>query len=177
MRRLWLFATVLLGGCSGIPQSQRVSDCGGFAATPDAALAAADQAGSPDYCAAERLVWTYDAGRETLVVENTRVLLNCCGEHSITIDSLESGRYLIEESDAPEGGLFGSGRCDCMCVYDFRVTAEEIPARTLTVRLKRDVTDDDEAVRTVWRGELPLAQGAGSIEVDSNDIGPWCDPM
>jgi hypothetical protein len=176
MRLHGLFTSGILMtiGCGGIPQTQATSECGGFDAGTAYALVTGEAAGDPDYCAAERLVWTYDQPGKKLVITNTRVLLNCCGEHSISIDSLRDGRYVLDETDAPEGGLLGGSRCSCMCVYDFRVEAEEIPPKSINVKLKRDVTDDDEAVQTVWQGEWDLQTGAGSIDVDVSDIGPWC---
>jgi len=97
---------IWIGGCGveaedpGQPgqQSFRVSPCGGFTAS----LA---QKRAPSYCDAEVLEWTYAKG--TLKLLDKRVVLNCCGNHSVKITQ-ENGTTVITEVDAPQGALAAS---------------------------------------------------------------------
>jgi len=167
---LALFGLVL--GCGNytdtpvLEQQYSISDCGGFA-----------KAGSPllvpeaDYCAAEVLHWAYDAQTQTLKLADARALLNCCGDHSFTVEE-QNGVYVFTETDAPEGGW---GRCSCMCVFDFVIEVQGIPAGTTTIRIDRDVTDWPEGSGLVFEGDLDLTQGSGSITIDETDVGPWCE--
>ncbi len=144
--------------------SGETSECGGFAEAEEPVDS------GEGYCDAERLTWTYDADGGFLDLTDARVLLNCCGEHDIDIVE-EDGVYVITETDAP---VDGAGRCDCMCVFDFALTASGIPAGTIPVRLQRHVTDEGAAPAVVWEGELDLAAGAGEVIIDETDVGMWC---
>lgn len=148
-----------------LDQWDEVSACGGFAATR-AAGGAALLVG--DYCDAEVLAWAYDATTETLALHNDRVLLNCCGDHAFDV-TLEGDVYVARETDEP---VDGTGRCHCMCVFDFHVDVSGIPQGTIALRLDRFVTESGEA--TVWEGTLPLADGNGVVVIDETDVGPWC---
>src|SRR5262245_32523726 len=83
---------------SGLTQTPLISECGGFVKQtktdppqPDAST----------YCEAERLLWAYDSGTGSLGLTNARIMLNCCGEHSIEVTE-DGGTYVISERDAPE---------------------------------------------------------------------------
>jgi hypothetical protein len=143
-------------------QSSDISECGGFDA--------AGYKAAGDYCDAELLVWSYDAeaGRAGLI--DQRILLNCCGDHSMSA-TLVDGVYVLEEVDAPEGG---SGRCDCMCVFDFGIELE-VGGGLMPVRIVRDVTDEGGEATTVWEGVIDLGAGSGSVVIDDSDIGMWCE--
>ena len=154
--------------CATIPQQEAVSECGGFENTQQQQALTAD--GASGYCDAEVLSWEYSAGK--LSINNTRVLLNCCGEHSIGIDEIDDGEYLVTEVDQPDGI---GGRCGCMCVFDFELEANELPERTIKLVLERDVTDSENGIQTVWEGELDLSQGSGDIVVDETDVEGWCE--
>ena len=146
--------------------SYRVSECGGFAT-----LGKSD---TLDYCDANVLDWSYDKGTGKLKLVDKRVLLNCCGDHSVTVKQ-ESGTFVITEIDAPEQGNM---RCRCMCVFDFEVTfdAGVAPAGgMLPIKLVRDVTDDTDPAKTVFSGKLDLSQGSGTEVLDSSDVGAWCE--
>lgn len=142
--------------------SAQSSVCGGFVSegTPsDAELAA--------YCAAERLLWTYDDQAERLTVVDARADLNCCGERSI--QGFRIGEvYYMHEVDSPEE----EGRCSCLCVYDFEIALQVGAVRELTLSLTREVTDVDstgqsEAMQLNWQGVLDLAQGSGEVILDT----------
>ena len=157
-------------GCSPLAQEQKISACGGFSQQEQSIVV--DRA---TYCDAEVLHWQYDATSEKLTISNTRVTLNCCGEHSMTV-SEEGDTYVVTERDAPEeiGPLPGmTARCGCMCVFDFDVTVSNVPAGTIQLELVRDVTDVESGPTTPWQGELDLGAGQGSIVIDSS-ASDWC---
>lgn len=165
----WLW--MVTAGCSPLAQDDRVSECGGF--EPVGQALTADEAA---YCDAEVLRWRYDSSFEKLVLTNTRVPLNCCGEHSMTVHQ-EGETYVVTERDAPEQiGLLPveGARCGCMCVFDYEVTVRGVPEGTIEVKLVRDVTDDEGGPETVWQGTIDLGQGQGGIVVDESDAEPWC---
>jgi hypothetical protein len=143
---------------------QEVSECGGFEAEVEY-----DSGG--DYCDAQTLHWTYDPAAGTLELSDDRVVLNCCGDHSVAIAE-EDGVYVVTETDAPQDGM---GRCDCMCVFDFALSAEGVPAGSIALRLVLDETDSG-GPRTTFEGELDLSAGAGEVVVSDEDAGPWCNP-
>ena len=169
-----LLATILLmAGCGsdddGIGENAMVSECGGFSAS--AGLRAMDSAAitSRDYCDAERLYWTYADG--IVHFDNTRVMLNCCGIHTITVYAGGPG-YIIRETDEPERNT----RCSCMCAFDFSIElpiADPAP-ETVAVALSRDITDDELSRETVWSGELNLADGSG-IEIVNDQPQVFCE--
>jgi hypothetical protein len=167
---LALFGLVL--GCGNytdtpvMKQQDRISDCGGFAKASSPLLVP-----KADYCAAEVLHWTYESDTQTLKLADARVLLNCCGDHGFTVEE-QNGVYIFTQTDAPEGGL---GRCGCMCVFDFVIEVQGIPAGTIPIRIARDVTDWPEGSGLVIEADLDLTQGSGSIVVDETDVGPWCE--
>jgi hypothetical protein len=119
------------------------------------------------------LEWHYEAG--VLTLANKRILLNCCGEHSITIEKEEEGEYLVRETDEPEGIAMGGARCSCMCVFDFQVETPDVPERTITLKVVRDITDDDQPERVVWDGKTNLEDGFGRIVVDETVLEGWCE--
>jgi len=178
MTRVILSATFVIsmilatacGGYSSGPgsitsQSDQVSNCGGFEQQGDALF----DAGLP-YCDAEVLHWRYDAATGILELADARILLNCCGIHSMQIAE-QDGVYVITERDEPE---FDNARCACMCVYDFTIEASGIAEGVIPLRIEREVTDWEEGSGLVWEGELDLSQGSGSVVIDETDVGPWC---
>jgi hypothetical protein len=147
----------------------QISACGGFVGeNPGAKIPPPDPT---TYCNAERLLWNYDASTKTLGLTNSRVLLNCCGDHSITVTK-DGDTVVFTETDAPENGT----RCKCMCVYDYASDVSPIDQGILAFRLVRNVTDVQPAVTTVWEGTLDLAAGMGEVAVNTDDVGPWCTP-
>ncbi len=161
------------GGFSSGPgiddQQYAVSECDGFGTLEDYLHTPPPPA---DYCAAEVLHWEYQAGTETLRLADARVLLNCCGEHSMTIDVVEDV-YVVTETDDPEMTDMGPSRCSCMCVFDFTLEAAGIPQGTIQVRLVREISDWEEASGLIWEGELDLGQGNGAIVIDETYV-EWC---
>ena len=165
---------VLFVACGGngeeeppvITQADVVSGCGGFPVTR--APVFNDYTG--EYCEAEVLHWEYDETNQKLDLRDSRILLNCCGDHGMDV-VFEDGVYVVTETDAPEGG---DGRCSCMCVFDFDLTASGIPGGLITFRLMRNVTDSGDEFM-VWEGELDLAEGSGFVILDDTAEDMWCN--
>ncbi len=153
---------------TALRQSDAVSQCGGFVDRGTYDLD--DDDGDLGYCAAERLLWDYDGSAGTLVVSNTRALLNCCGEREVSM-ALTDGVYVITETDAPESG---GGRCDCLCVFDLELTVDGLPEGEIALRFERHVTDADGPV-VLFDGVLDLGLGAGMEILSDEDAGPWCE--
>ena len=181
MRTLAIALTVLfVAGCGGGGGDNpgnldnvefQVSECGGFEANQPAPMPAPLPAPAPaDYCAAEVLNWSYSADTGRLDLLNTRVFLNCCGDHSVRMD-LVDGVLTVLELDKPE---FGDARCDCMCVFDFQASAVGVPAGELAVELWRHETDQTADPVLVWQGTLDTAAGGGDEIVSEEDLGMWC---
>ena len=83
---------------TGLAQTPLISDCGGFIKqtkidppTPDPVT----------YCDAERLLWAYDAETGSLGLTDARMLLNCCGEHSVEV-TLDNGTYVVAADTDPD---------------------------------------------------------------------------
>lgn len=155
------------GHCMVTPSDQedRISGCGGFETGGGSLFDA-----PADYCAAEVLHWLYEPATQTLKIADARILLNCCGDHSMSMER-DGGVYVFTEMDAPEGGW---GRCACMCVFDYTVTVRGIPEELITFRIDRDVTDDQDPKATVFENQLDLTLGSGFLIIDETDVGPWC---
>jgi hypothetical protein len=166
---LLLAALSTLGGCGGFTdlpfeQTSEISACGGF---PQAlSLVFADP---PAYCDAEVLYWEYAAATQTLTLTDSRVILNCCGEHGMTVD-WRDGHYLLTETDAPQN----LGRCSCMCVYDYRVTVQGIPQAPFEFELWRRISDSPETSGRKFTGTLDLSQPSGFVIIDASSADPWC---
>lgn len=168
MTLAWIGAAAT--GCSPLDQQFKVSVCGGFSQQEQSLTV--DPA---TYCDAEVLHWRHDAATGKLTLSNTRVTLNCCGEHSMTVDQ-DGETYVATERDAPEeiGPLPGmTARCDCMCVYDFEVAVGDVPAGVIALKLVRDVTDAEGGKATVWQGQIDLGAGQGEIVIDAS-ASDWC---
>jgi hypothetical protein len=161
------------GSGSALTQFPAVSECGGFvkAGSPGAKITP-PMADPATYCDAERLLWVYDAATQSLGLSNTRVLLNCCGDHSISVVE-EGGTYVINEVDAPEAAA-GGARCNCSCVFDYTISVEPIPEGALPIRLVLDVTDSMMPPKVVYEGSLDLTKGSGEIVIDAATVEPWC---
>lgn len=144
----------------------KVSECGGFAK--------ADKADAPlGYCDAEVLDWSYDAAKGKLSLSDKRALLNCCGDHSVAVTE-ENGTYVITETDAPQASA-GGARCHCMCVFDFEASFDLAGGGLVSIKLVRDVTDDNEPAKTIFSGQLDLSKGSGSEVLDTTDATGWCE--
>ena len=180
MRHLKITMSLLLGlslvlfsACGGnneedspvISQSDAVSGCGGFALTRTPSFD--DYTGQ--YCDAEVLHWEYDELNQKLDIRDARILLNCCGDHGMDI-AFEDGIYVVTETDAPEGG---AGRCACLCVFDYDLSATGIPGGVIPLRLMRHVSDSGN-IYQVWEGELDLAEGSGFVILDNSPEDVWC---
>lgn len=176
LKMMVFFSVIALAGCGGytdqndpddpvITSQDRVSACGGFESEGSPLL------GNPvDYCAAEVLHWAYDEAADQLKLADARVLLNCCGEHAMTVAEAD-GVYVFTETDDPE---FGDARCGCMCVFDFAIEVTGITTGVIPIRINREVSDWPEGSGLVLEAELDLTQGSGTIVIDDTDIYPWC---
>ncbi len=151
------------GQVQSVGVDPKVSECGGFAAGQRDAL---------PYCDAELLQWAFDASTGTLSLIDQRVLLNCCGDHAFTVTfEPDRGVYTATETDSPEDG---SGRCDCMCVFDWATDVTGVQSGTIQLELVRHETDAG-ASRIVWAGALDLTAVQGQVVVDPNPVGYGCE--
>ena len=143
--------------------SQSVSPCGGFPQV---------KVGTPvQYCDAEVLKWTYDAATATLSLTDARVSLNCCGDHSMLLEGADRA-YTATETDAPKNG---TGRCKCMCVFDFTASGAPVPAGgPINLTLVRNVTDGRDPSKTVWSGTIDLSAPSGSVVIDASPVVMGC---
>ena len=142
----------------------QVSDCGGFDNTTKRTVGDIPFESDPQtYLDAEKLLWLYDESTGTLSLLDRRVNLNCCGEHAVTAE-LKDGIILIREDDQP---LDGTGRCKCMCNYDFFIEVTGLPERVITVQLDLMV---DTTTATTWKGDIDLRKESGEIVVDSKPM-------
>lgn len=150
-------------GCGAGPMplesTSTISECGGFDGATDGSGSGAAE--PPPYCDAEVLHWSYDPTLGTLELLDARVELNCCGDHSMTLTQLD-GSYIVTETDAPEGEY---GRCNCSCVFDFALSASDIPNTIIHLQLVRTVTDEG-APYVAFEGLLDLREGSGWEIVD-----------
>lgn len=172
-------ASLLIAACSGeagLGVNPRSSECGGFAEDQplakfksgpddDAPQQVDGDAGEEpweEFCP-ETLDWTTEIETGDLLFVHNGTLLNCCGEHSIRIDSEGDNSYTILETDEPEGG---DARCQCTCSFDFSI---EMPALdqpgVISVIIQQLVTDSDKGVKTIWSGEIDTREGSGSESI------------
>jgi hypothetical protein len=146
-------------------QRDLISECGGFEAGGQPTMDVL-----PDYCAAEVLHWMYEEYTMTLKLADTRIQLNCCGEHSMEV-VYDAGVYVVTETDAPDNG----SRCKCSCVFDFTVTAYGVYPGTIRIKIKRVVTDQQPKSKLVYEGELDLSAGSGFAVIDESVVN--CDTI
>ncbi len=111
----------------------RISDCGGF--NPDG-----------EHCRPETFEWSYDPDLSVLHVMNRNVIMNCCGErHAYSrIDPFYGNQ--IAELDVPPD----SGRCDCLCMFDFSMDLIDASGGYGEYAITRTVTDADSPDEIVW---------------------------
>jgi hypothetical protein len=149
-----------------------VSECGGFVAGGSGAKI--PQPDPATYCDAEKLLWNYDAATKTLGLTNSRIILNCCGDHSVK--ATKDGETLVfTEVDAPQAAA-GGARCKCNCVFDYAADISAVDGPMTSLRIVRNITDADPATQTVWEGTLDLAPGSGEVVINTMSADPWCMP-
>jgi hypothetical protein len=164
------------GGTNETPADYEVapliSECGGFVAGGTGAKI--PQPDPATYCDAEKLLWNYDASTKTLGLTNSRITLNCCGDHSVR--ATKDGETLVfTEVDAPQASA-GGARCKCNCVFDYAADISTVDGPMASLRIVRNVTDADPATQIVWEGTLDLAPGAGEVVINTASADPWCTP-
>jgi hypothetical protein len=176
-----LSCALLLSACGGQDPSETpdpnavqaasdVSECGGFNTRSKS------NAGAPaptPYCDAEALRWSYDAIAGTLVLSDDRVLLNCCGDHTVKV-SEQNGVFKVHQKDEPMGSA-GGARCGCMCVFDYKTKLTGVSGKSIDIEIVREVTDVAGGAQAVWSGTLDLTKSSGEILIDKTDVGPWCE--
>lgn len=116
----------------------------------------------------EKIIWKYDKKSKTVCFVNKDVLLNSCGEPSVSVSLNEAaGIYEIRETDAPEivGGV--PGRCRWNSFFDFQAELSGIRSKKIKVRLFRSVFEDEHPL-LVWEGELNLRSGHGSEFIEDS---------
>ncbi|PIE17767.1 MAG: hypothetical protein CSA65_07650 [Proteobacteria bacterium] len=173
-----LSCALILTACGGDPNAtpdpttvqaaSSVSECGGFA-TRSKSYEADSPAPTP-YCDAEALRWRYDAITKTLILSDDRVLLNCCGDHTVQVKE-QNGVFVVHQKDAPEKGA----RCDCMCVFDYKTTLTGVSGGSIDIEIVREVTDEPGGAKPIWSGTLDLTRAAGEIVIDKTNVAPWCE--
>lgn len=152
---------------SGFEVTPQISACGGF-------IASGAKIPKPDpatYCDAERLLWNYDASTKTLGITNARILLNCCGDHSVEV-SRTGDTIVFKEVDAPEAAAGGT-RCACECVFDYAADITSVEPGNISIRVLRNVTDAPPEA-TVWEGMIDTSAGEGEVVVSMESADPWC---
>lgn len=133
-----------------------------------------DQEQTPEYCAAELLEWSYDASSKTLQLKDARAYMNCCGEREVKAFKVAEATYELRETDDPAVLEDGStARCGCMCVFDYGIQIPEVEEGVITVRVKRD-TSDQEGIELDWEGTLDLSEGSGAETLDTSDTTGFC---
>ncbi|HRI63681.1 MAG TPA: hypothetical protein PK156_05570 [Polyangium sp.] len=149
-----------------------LSECGGFVTgTTGAMIPEPDPA---TYCAAEKLLWNYDAPSKTLSFNNSRIQLNCCGDHSVAAN-LDGTTVVLTEIDAPKSSA-GGARCKCNCVFDYAAQISPVENGPTAFRIVRNVTDADPPTQIVWEGSLDLAASSGEVTISTASADPWCTP-
>ena len=152
--------------------SPMLSECGGFVVGMTGTTIP-----EPDpttYCEAERLLWKYDAASKTLSFNNTRVQLNCCGDHSVEAN-LDGATIVVTEIDAPKASA-GGARCKCNCVFDYAAQISPVENGPNALRIFRNVTDAIPSTQIVWEGSLDLAASSGEVTISTASADPWCTP-
>ena len=158
------------GSSSGLGVNGEVSECGGFGLSGPAGPPIPQETGHAySECADDVIEWSHDSSSQTLSFLNKGVFLNCCGDHAISV-ALESGVYVITESDEPESG---DARCGCMCMFDYAVDIPNLSGDSVDIKVQRNITDASPALSVIWEGSLDLTQGSGQ-EMIEEDAG-WCD--
>ncbi len=162
-----IFIPVL--GCPAIVDEGEVSECGGFDdGRADLAMTQSDIDDPRGYCDAQVLYWEYTG--DTLSVLDSRVMLNCCGRHSVSISGGDT--VTIHEQDDPEPGDL---RCDCRCAYDFRAELEGLIAGPVNLELLLHVTDVTDEPTVMWSGAVDLSEGSGEIVIDATPEPDFCE--
>lgn len=149
-------------------QNDRISMCDGFEANGQPLILPPIEVDTA-YCDAEVLYWRYDSTTSRLALTDARILLNCCGQHSMDIRKSADG-YLVTERDWPEQ----DGRCSCMCVFDFALETGPIYENVIRLRVVREVADWPEGSGEVFEGDLDLSLEYGQVILDSTPIGEEC---
>jgi hypothetical protein len=173
-----LFALLAVAACgddggtpppSGLEVTEAISACGGF--LHDGTSPKGPPSPDPTtYCDAERLLWSYDVPAKTLSLLDARILLNCCGDHSIEV-AKDGETYVLTEVDDPEGG---STRCKCVCVYDYAADLSPIEPGVLALRIVRRVKEQTPPSVTIWEGSLDLSKGEGQVILEDKPIEGIC---
>jgi hypothetical protein len=154
------------GGQTLASQNSAISDCGGFEA---------GNRGPVGYCDSEKLLWEYNPDTKTLALADSRVLLNCCGEHQFDVYlHPDTGVYEAWEIDSPEMLGGEPARCNCMCVFDFKTEVTDVRTDSIQLVLMRHVTDSGDPEQ-VWAGTLDFStERSGELILDDQPLEYGC---
>lgn len=152
-------------GSEDLAQHHKVSDCGGFQVHSEEELLVPRSDPAIPYCDAEVLKWHFNQASSRLELIHTRIPLNCCGDHSVTVEKQDNA-YVVTEIDQPE-----DMRCRCVCVFDFRVDFSVQDAETLELIVQQYVTDEASAPRKIYSEYLDLSEGSGMIVLNDQPLG------
>lgn len=128
--------------------------------------------GTEEYCAAERLKWTYDDAEQVASFDHTRTILNCAGDRKTRAYLRDGDVYEIREIDAPgENGA----RAGCKCTFNFGIDIPDVSGE-IDVEIVQEITDnpEDRRVSTVWSGSIDLNEGSGTVVIDDEEETTWC---
>lgn len=156
---LGILVTTACGEKSGntfVPQKCEMSSCGGF--PRGEALIAADSAAlttAEEYCAAEVLSWTYDSENEQLTLLHTRLMASCSDTYTMALTQNGTQEYALS-LDIQQG----YPPADCMCIYDVRLVASQIPEGVIVLHLGENSVSLD----------LSQSQGEISRSTVNNDL-------
>jgi hypothetical protein len=145
--------------CHQVPQtgSVAVSGCGGFATLGKVAVMHYVQ-DSAEYCAAERLQWSYRAADRTLEVLHTRKPENCAARLVLSVRKIEDGSYLLTETNT------STVSARCMCCFDTYCELPDIAGDSVSLVLDSLVyklsTARDSGVFVLDTSPLMFCHGA-----------------
>lgn len=168
------------GGCMGentkVDYAADVSGCGGFSDADYRKNQDFKNNSWEEYCAREMLYWRYDAQTRTLKIDNTRVVLNCCGYQDVEVRK-RGETYVVTQTDKDENQYGQPNRCGCLCVFDYSTEIFDVPETNIELSLIMAVTDMGETRENIqYQGVLPLSQGSGEIVLKDYPEDLWCKP-
>jgi len=157
--RKYLVVLALFGflSCDQAPQTGsvavnvRVSGCQGFKSLGKTALTPYVQ-DSAEYCAAEKLRWSYRAADRTLEVLHTRKPENCAARLELSVQKLEDGSYRLQEINT------STVSARCMCCFDTYCELPDIAVGSVSLVLDSLVC------------KLSTAQGSGVFVLDTSTL-------
>lgn len=168
MKSFFICATVLIlifsAGCGetadggDLAEDIEISDCGGFESGIVTKLPPENDEDPVAECD-QLLIWKYDDSTDVLKIVNSKVQLNCCGVHDVSI-TLENGEYIYTMLDDQT-----KGNCGCDCLFDFSANISDVTENTVKLTVKLSVEIENIDLRDVWSGTLDLTKKNGTVVV------------